>query len=87
MKFHTVLLAAGLTLLAPAVALADPRLDEKVYSPFVDKGEVELESRAGSEIGGPLGGAATTVFEAEYGLSDRLSLALVAGWRAVPPVR
>lgn len=75
-------LAAALGLLVavvPLAAHADPRLDEKVYDPYVEKGEVEFESRLGTEIGGPLGGATTTVLEAEYGLSDRVSLALVGG--------
>jgi hypothetical protein len=58
-------------------ARADPRLDEKVYSPYVFNGMAELETRFGRVGGGPLAGASTTVVEAEYGLSDRLSVAAV----------
>jgi len=58
-------------------AHADPRLDEKVYDPYILKGMAELETRFGRVSGGPLDGAATTVVEAEYGVSDRLSLAAV----------
>ena len=70
---------AGLTiaLSAPLAGHADPRLDEIVYSPYIEKGEAELETRAGRELGGPLGGVATTVLEGEYGISDRLSLAML----------
>lgn len=76
------LLSVGLALTAlivaaPPAAVADPRLDEKVYSPYVEKGEVEFESRVGVELGGQLGGATTTFLEAEYGVSDRLSLSLI----------
>jgi hypothetical protein len=58
-------------------ARADPRLDEKVYSPYVENHMVEFESRTGVETGGPLAGAATTLIEAEYGLNDRISVSLV----------
>ena len=70
-------LAALLCVLLPVVAAADPRLDEKVYAPYVLKGVGEFEARGATEAGGALGGAATSVLEAEYGVSDRLSLALV----------
>lgn len=69
--------ALALGLAAAPVARADPRLDEVVYTPYVLKGVTELEARHGREVGGPLGGASTTVLEAEYGVTDRLSLALV----------
>ena len=65
-------------------ALADPRLDEKVYSPYVQNHVAELELRRGQEIGGPLGGERTDVIEAEYGLNDRLSLALVGNIGRAP---
>jgi hypothetical protein len=71
-------LALGLSALLGTPALADPRLDEVVYSPYVENHMFELETRFGQEIGhGSLKGANTLVTEAEYGVSDRLSLALV----------
>lgn len=60
-----------------SVAHADPRLDEKVYAPYVEKGVSELEIRYGRVQGGPLAGQSKTVFELEQGVSDRFSLALV----------
>jgi len=77
-----VKLAAGAFVLTVGVicagqALADPRLDEKVYDPYVLNHVAEFEFRPSQVIGGPLGGARTTVLEAEYGLNDRVSLALV----------
>jgi hypothetical protein len=69
--------AIALTLAAVGVARADPRLDEKVYTPYVLNGVGEFEARTARELGGPLGGQTTTVLEAEYGVNDRLSLALV----------
>lgn len=69
-------IAAGLLGVSPA--WADPRLDEKVYSPYVENQVLELETYGGGEIGGgALKGAHAYVAEAEYGLNDRLSLALV----------
>ena len=59
-------------------AHADPRLDEKVYSPYVLRGIAELEVRSAQQIGGPSAGDRTTVVEAEYGFNDRLSLAGIA---------
>jgi hypothetical protein len=58
-------------------ATADPRLDEMVYSPYVEAHTLELEARTAHQNGGALRGANTTVLEAEYGVNDRLSLALV----------
>ena len=59
-------------------AFADPRLDEKVYAPYVQKGVGEFELRGSGEVGGgALSGAATTVWETEYGVSDHLSLSVV----------
>ena len=60
-----------------SAARADPRLDEKVYAPYVLNGVAELETRFGRVSGGPLDGAATTVVEAEYGVNDHLSLAAI----------
>ncbi len=78
-------LAALLSLIASAAA-ADPRLDEKVYSPYVLNGVAEFEARVGREVGGPLDGQTTTVLEAEYGLNDRISLALVGALANEPGV-
>ena len=58
-------------------AAADPRLDEVVYSPYVEAHTLELEARGAHQNGGSLRGSTTTVTEAEYGVNDRLSLALV----------
>lgn len=77
MKFLAGAAAIALTLMGFGAARADPRLDEKVYTPYIQNGVTEFEARNGRELGGPLGGQATTVLEAEYGLNDRLSLALV----------
>jgi hypothetical protein len=64
---------------AAGPALADPRLDEIVYSPYIENHMFELETRYGGELGGgELTGAHTYVVEAEAGLNDRLSLALVS---------
>jgi hypothetical protein len=65
-------------------AMADPRLDEKVYDPYIENHTAEFEFRNGQEIGGPLGGERTTVLEAEYGLNDRVSLALVGSIAHAP---
>jgi hypothetical protein len=73
-----VALAAALGLILAMPSLADPRLDEKVYDPYIENHVLEFEARAGQEIGGALDGERTVVMEAEYGLDDRLSLAVVA---------
>ena len=67
-----------------AAARADPRLDEKVYSPYVLKGIAELEVRSAQQVGGPTSGDRTTVVEAEYGLNDRLTLAGIAALERSP---
>ncbi|MEO8812287.1 MAG: hypothetical protein ABI376_05165 [Caulobacteraceae bacterium] len=77
MKCVSGLAAALLATMVAGLARADPRLDEKVYDPYVQNGVAELEVRAGRVNGGPLDGTATTMVEAEYGVSDRVSLALV----------
>src|SRR5271169_4778392 len=60
------------------LAQADPRLDEVVYDPYVEKGVVELEARSAGLVGAPGGGAAqANVLELEYGVTNHLSLALV----------
>jgi hypothetical protein len=75
-------LAAGL--LTATVAAADPRLDEKVYSPYIQNGVAELEVRTAGQNGGAAGGTTTTVLEGEYGLNDRMSLALVGAIGRAP---
>jgi hypothetical protein len=70
------MLGLGLGLALAGPALADPRLDEVVYSPYVQNHVLELESRWGQEFGpGELQGARTLVEELEAGLNDRVSLA------------
>src|SRR5512143_120190 len=59
-------------------AAAAPGLANKVYSPYVHKGVDELELRAGQLNGGPLDGEAGAIVELERGVSDRLSLAVIA---------
>ncbi len=69
--------AVGVAVALAGPALADPRLDEKVYSPYVLNHVGEFEARTASLAGGPGGGETATVYELEYGLNDRVSLALV----------
>ena len=71
------LLALAVVGLWASAAAADPRLDEVVYSPYVEAHTLELEARGAHQNGGSLRGSTTTVTEADYGLNDRLSLALV----------
>lgn len=78
------LVAGMLGLVGAAPAYADPRLDEKVYSPYIQNHVAELELRRGQEIGGALGGARTDVIELEYGLNDRVSLALLGNIEREP---
>jgi hypothetical protein len=59
-------------------AQAEPGLADKVYSPYVKNGVDELELRGGRLNGGALAGEAGEVIELERGVSDRLSLAVVA---------
>src|SRR5579862_5337146 len=80
-------LALGLSALLGTPALADPRLDEVVYSPYIENHMFELETRVGQEIGrGSLTNARTIVVEQEVGLNDRVSLALVETWGREPEV-
>jgi hypothetical protein len=76
-RLNILAIALGLALMGAGPTLADPRLDEKVYDPYIENHVLELETRVGEEVGGPLGGDRTVVVETEYGLSDRLSLAIV----------
>ena len=72
-------LTFGLSMAFGAPAWADPRLDEAVYSPYVENHLMEIETRIGREVGeGSLKNAQTIVTEAEYGVNDRLSVALVS---------
>lgn len=79
-------LLIGLAALAAAgPALADPRLDEKVYSPYIQNHVLELETNWGQEFGsGDLKGSRTFVEEIEAGLNDRVSLALVGQVQRAP---
>jgi hypothetical protein len=66
-------------------ALADPRLDEVVYSPFVQNHVGEFETRWGQELGGgDETGARTLVEEVEAGLNDRVSLSFVGQVERAP---
>jgi len=67
--------AAALVMMVATAAQADPRLDEKVYDPYVRNHVLEVETRFARESGGPLDRSSATVAELEYGLSDTLSLA------------
>ena len=53
MKFHTVM-AAALAAMVATAAQADPRLDEKVYDPYVRNHVLEVETRVARETGGAL---------------------------------
>lgn len=77
MKTLTILAALAACFLTPTTsALADPRLDEKVYTPYIENGMSEFEVRNAGLTGGADGGADTTVLELEQGLNDRMSLAV-----------
>jgi hypothetical protein len=76
MKFHTVMVAALAALVATA-AQADPRLDEKIYDPYVRNHVLEVGTRFARENGGELDRSASYIGELEYGVSDNLSLAVL----------
>lgn len=77
--------AAILKAMMAAPAMADPRLDEKVYSPYVENHVLEVETRWGQQFGpGDLKGARTVFTEVEYGVNDRLSLAVVGQIERAP---
>ena len=69
---------AAAVLASSGGAAAEPGLSNKVYSPYVKKGVTEVELRAGRLTGGPLDGEQAAVVEFEHGVSDRLSLAVLA---------
>jgi hypothetical protein len=76
---RAVMAVLGLALAVASAARADPRLDEKVYDPYVEPGVLEVEARtAGLIDSAPGGGESASVFEWEYGVQKHLSLALVA---------
>ena len=66
--------------LAGSAAAAEPGLANKVYDPYVRKGVTEVELRGGRLAGGPLRGESGAVLELEHGISDRVSLAILAEW-------
>jgi hypothetical protein len=70
--------AVAIAALAWSGAAAEPGLSNKVYSPYVKKGVTEVEVRAGRLTGGPLDREQAAVVEFEHGVSDRLSLAILA---------
>lgn len=74
----TAALALALALEWAGAAQAEPGLGNKVYSPYVKSGVTEVEVRAGRLTGGPLDGEQAAVVEFERGVSDRLSLAVLA---------
>ena len=72
-------LAIGLSTAWAGAAFADPRLDEVVYTPYIERHMLELETRVGQEVGkGTASNAQTVINELEYGVNDQLSLALVS---------
>ena len=86
MKLQLAILPIAIGLFAATGALADPRLDEKVYTPYIQNGVAEFEVRTARQNGGAQAGDMTTVLEGEYGLNDRVSLALVGGVERSPAV-
>ena len=84
MKFFIGAMALLLAVTLSTLTFADPRLDEKVYTPYVQNGVVELEARTAGQYGGQTGGDRTTVLEAEYGLNDRVSLAILGAIERSP---
>jgi hypothetical protein len=80
--FAAFAITAGMLGANPAAA--DPRLDEKVYAPYVQNGVAEFEVRTARQNGGVTAGDTTTVLEAEYGFNDRVSLAVVGAIERAP---
>ena len=85
MSHRAWLLGIGVALGLASPAMADPRLDEVVYSPYIQNHVLEVETRWGQEFGaGDESGARTLVGEVEAGLTDRFSLALVTQVERTP---
>lgn len=78
MRRRSMVAAAILAAALAGSARAEPGLANKVYSPYVRNGVTEVELRAGRLTGGPLDGEQAAVVEFERGVSDRLSLAVLA---------
>ena len=69
---------------APLAHAAAIDHDEKVYSPIIEQGETSLETRQGISLGRAEDRAAGGVVEAEYGVNERFSLALLGLWDKDP---
>lgn len=78
MRTGGVTMIAGLAIMWAGSAWAAPGLSSKVYSPYVKKGVTEVEVRAGRLTGGALDGEQAAIVEFEKGVSDRVSLAVLA---------
>lgn len=78
MRIWGIAAAMGIAVGWTAAASAEPGLANKVYSPYVRNGVTEVEVRAGRLTGGPLDGEQAAVVEFEHGVSDRVSLAVLA---------
>ena len=68
----------GGAMLCAGPGAAEPGLANRVYSPYVKRGVTELELRAGRLTGGPLAGEQSAIVELSRGLSDRVSLGVLA---------
>ena len=85
MRRRALALGLEIALVGGAAARGDPRLDEIVYSPYVEPRVVEVETRVAAEMGpGELSGARSTVVELEAGISDNASLAIVTRVQRAP---
>jgi hypothetical protein len=71
------LAVAVLALISVGMAHADPRLDEKVYAPYVERGLLEFEARSAGLLDAAGGAQSASVFELEYGIDNHLNLALL----------
>lgn len=78
MRVRWCFAAAAVVLGWSGAAAAEPGLSNKVYSPYVRKNVTEVELRAGRLTGGPLDGEQAAIVELERGISDRISLAVLA---------
>jgi hypothetical protein len=75
-------IAAGV--LCAGAAAAEPGLANKVYAPYVRNGLTEVEVRGGRFTGGAANGESALVVELERGISDRISLAVLAEFEDHP---